>query len=68
MLIDLYMGNKLKNILADSNKKTVVSIENKHKRTSFDDSFGKKKMEIAAKFIGGEANSIALAKKLGSIL
>ncbi|WP_144444484.1 hypothetical protein [Flavobacterium sp. 9] len=58
------MKNILKNLIAKSGKKTVVSFENKDKRNSLDESFGKEKIEIASKFIGNDENSIALSKKL----
>jgi hypothetical protein len=60
------MKNTLKNILDKSGKKTEISFKNKEKRSSFDESFGKNKMEIASTFIGGDENSIALSKKLAT--
>jgi len=60
------MSSILKNILDRSGKKTTVSFEGKEKRVSFDENFEKTKMDIAAKFIGNEKNSIALAAKLDS--
>ncbi|TPG37801.1 hypothetical protein [Flavobacterium pectinovorum] len=61
------MKNILKDLIAKSGKKTVVSFVNKDKRNSFDESFGKEKIEIASKFIGNDENSIALSKKLAEI-
>ncbi len=58
------MENIIKNILDKSGKKTTVSYKDKENRKSFDETFGKKKMEIASKFIGG--NSISLSKKLAA--
>lgn len=59
------MKKSWKNILKESGKKTTVSYKNKDKRVSFDDSFGKSKMEIASSLIGSKENAIAIAKKLG---
>ena len=58
------MENIIKNILNKSGKKTTVSYKDKENRKSFDETFGKKKMEIASKFIGD--NSISLSKKLAT--
>jgi hypothetical protein len=52
----------IKDILDRSGKKTVVSYQGKDNRKSFDETFGKNKMEIASKIIGD--NSISLSKKL----
>jgi hypothetical protein len=59
------MKETLKNILDKSGKKTTISYENKEIRKSFDEKFGVKKMDLAAKIIGD--NSIILSKKLASI-
>ena len=56
------MKNIIKDILDKSGKKTVVSYKNKDNRQSFDETFGKNKMEIASKIIGD--NSISFSKKL----
>jgi hypothetical protein len=56
------MKNIIKDILDKSGKKTVVSYKDKDNRQSFDETFGKNKMEIASKIIGD--NSISLSKKL----
>ena len=56
--------NMLNKILDESNKRTKVSYKNKEKRNSFDESFGKNKMEISDNFIGSDENSIELSKKL----
>jgi len=58
------MKNILKNILDQSVKKTTVSYQDKENRKSFDETFGKTKMEIASKFIGD--NSVSLSKKLAA--
>jgi hypothetical protein len=54
----------IKNILEKSQKKSTVSYKNKENRKSFDETFGKEKMEIASKFIGD--NSVYLSKKLAT--
>lgn len=54
----------IKEILAKSGKQTTVYFEGKEKRVAFDESFEKAKMDVAAKFIGNEENSRALAAKL----
>ncbi|MEO7975661.1 hypothetical protein [Flavobacterium sp.] len=56
------MKNIIKDILDKSGKKTVVSYKDKDNRQSFDETFGKNKMEIASKIIGD--NSISLSEKL----
>jgi len=58
------MKNIIKNILDKSEKKTSISYKNKENRKSFDETFGKTKMEIASTLIGD--NSISLSKKLAS--
>ncbi|MDR7208865.1 hypothetical protein [Flavobacterium piscis] len=58
------MKNIIKDILDKSGKKTVVSYKDKENRKSFDETFGKNKMEIASKIIGD--NSISLSKKLAA--
>jgi hypothetical protein len=58
------MKKTLKKILDKSGQKATVSFKNKEKRKSFDESFGKQKMEEVSKRIGGDQNSLALAKKL----
>lgn len=58
------MNNIIRNILDKSRKKTTVSYQDKENRKSFDETFGKKKMEIASKFIGD--NSVSLSKKLAT--
>ncbi|MDM1408199.1 hypothetical protein [Myroides sp. DF42-4-2] len=56
------MGTKIKDILKKSGKNGEVFYKNKEKRTSFDETFSKNKMEIASKFIG--SSSVLLAEKL----
>lgn len=56
------MKNTIKNILDKSGKKSTVFYRDKENRKSFDENFGKEKMEIASKFIG--ENSVYLSKKL----
>lgn len=56
------MKNTIKNILDKSGKKSIVLYRDKENRKSFDENFGKEKMEIASKFIG--ENSVYLSKKL----
>jgi len=63
----MIMKNTLSQLLEQSNKKTKVSYKNKDKRTSFDESFGIKKMEIALNYIGDAENSLALSKKLAKV-
>ncbi|QOG03894.1 hypothetical protein [Flavobacterium sp. MDT1-60] len=58
------MKNMIKDILNKSEKKTTVSYKEKENRKSFDETFGKQKMEIASNFIGD--NSISLSKKLAT--
>lgn len=58
------MENIIKDILNKSGKKTTVSYKDKENRTSFDETFGKQKMEIASKLIG--ENSVSLSKKLAT--
>ncbi|MBF4517491.1 hypothetical protein IRZ71_14090 [Flavobacterium sp. ANB] len=58
------MKNIIKNILDKSGKKSTVSYKDKENRKSFDETFGKEKMEIASKFIGDD--SINLSKKLAT--
>ena len=58
------MENIIKDILNKSGKKTTVSYKDKENRTSFDETFGKQKMEIASKLIG--ENSLSLSKKLAT--
>ncbi|MCI9843992.1 hypothetical protein [Flavobacterium pectinovorum] len=58
------MQNIIKNILEKSGKKSTVSYKNKENRKSFDETFGKEKMEIASKFIGN--NSVDFSKKLAT--
>jgi hypothetical protein len=58
------MKNIIKDILDKSEKKTAVSYKNKESRVSFDETFGKQKMEIASKIIAD--NSISLSKKLAT--
>ena len=58
------MKNIIKDILDKSEKKTAVSYKNKESRVSFDENFGKQKMEIASKIIAD--NSISLSKKLAT--
>jgi hypothetical protein len=58
------MKNIIKDILNKSEKKTTVSYKDKENRKSFDETFGKQKMEIASNFIGD--NSISLSKKLAT--
>lgn len=58
------MKNTIKNILDKSGKKTTVTYKDKESRKSFDETFGKQKMEIASQFIGD--NSISLSKKLAT--
>lgn len=58
------MKNIIKDILSKSGKKTTVSYKDKDNRKSFDETFGKQKMEIASSFIGD--NSISLSKKLAT--
>jgi carbon monoxide dehydrogenase subunit G len=56
------MKSTLKEIIEKSGKNTKVSYLNKEKRVTFDESFGKSKMELARKIIG--ENSVLLSKKL----
>jgi len=56
------MKNTIKTILDKSKKKTTVTYIDKENRTSFDETFGKQKMEIASKLIGD--NSITISEKL----
>jgi len=56
--------NQLKSIIDRSGKKTTVSFKGKDKRTSFDETFEKSKMDLAARFIGDEKNSVAMGAKL----
>lgn len=56
------MSTKLQKILQKSGKHTSVTFKNKEKRKGFDETFTKKKMEIAEKLIGNK--SVDLAKKL----
>lgn len=56
------MKNMIKDILEKSGKKTIISYPEKENRKSFDENYGKEKMEIVSKFIGD--NSISLSKKL----
>ena len=56
------MKNIIQDILDKSGKKTVVTYKDKENRKSFDETFGKTKMEIASKIIGD--NSVSLSKKL----
>jgi len=58
------MKNTIKNILDKSGKKTTVFYKDKESRISFDETFGKQKMEIATKLIGD--NSISLSEKLAT--
>ncbi len=58
------MGNKIQHIIDKSGKKCSVSFEGKEKRKSFNEVFGKKKMDIAIDFIGNSENSVALSKIL----
>lgn len=58
------MKNIIKNILNESGKKTTVSYKDKENRKSFDETFGKQKMDIASGLIGD--NSISLSKKLAT--
>ena len=58
------MKNMIKDILSKSEKKTTVSYKDKENRKSFDETFGKQKMEIASNFIGD--HSISLSKKLAT--
>ena len=58
------MSNTLKKILEQSGKKTKIHFEGKENRIAFDENFEKGKMDFAAKFIGNEKNSKALAAKL----
>jgi hypothetical protein len=53
------MSKELTNILNKSGKIKVISYKNKDKRKSFDENFGKNKMEIASKVIGNNASKIA---------
>ncbi|BDU23457.1 MULTISPECIES: hypothetical protein [unclassified Flavobacterium] len=58
------MKNTIKTILDKSKKKTTVTYIDKENRTSFDETFGKQKMEIASKLIGD--NSITISEKLST--
>lgn len=58
------MKNTIKNILDKSGKKTTIFYKDKESRISFDETFGKQKMEIATKLIGD--NSISLSEKLAT--
>jgi hypothetical protein len=58
------MKNTIKNILDKSGKKTTVFYKDKESRISFDETFGKQKMEIATKLIGD--NSISFSEKLAT--
>jgi len=58
------MSKVLKNIINSSGKKTVVSYTNKEKRTSFDQSFGKDKIDMIDTIISNSKDSKALADKL----
>lgn len=58
------MKNIIKDILNESGKKTTVSYKDKENRKSFDETFGKQKMEVASSLIGD--NSISLSKKLAT--
>ncbi len=58
------MKNTIKTILDKSKKKTTVTYTDKENRTSFDETFGKQKMEIASKLIGD--NSITISEKLST--
>jgi len=60
----IVMKNTIKNILEKSGKKTTVSYKDKESRTSFDETFGKQKIEIASKLIGN--NSVSLSQKLAT--
>ncbi len=57
------MTSLLKDLIEKSGKKTSVHYNGKENRVRFDDSFGKKKVELATKFIGDDENSLALSKK-----
>lgn len=61
------MTTLLKDLIEQSGKKTEVHYKDKEKRVRFDDSFGKKKVELATKFIGDDDNSLALSQKLENI-
>ena len=56
------MKNTIKDILEKSGKKTIISYPEKENRKSFDEDYGKEKMEIVSKVIGG--NSVSLSRKL----
>jgi hypothetical protein len=61
------MSSLLKNIIKNSAKKQSVSFKNKEKRTTFDESFGKDKIQLINKIIGSNENFIKLNEKLKSI-
>ncbi|MCB9234816.1 MAG: hypothetical protein H6581_24395 [Bacteroidia bacterium] len=61
------MSEKLKNIIEKSGKKGTVSFKGKENRTSFDESFGRKKVELVKTLIGSEENFNSLNEKLNSV-
>lgn len=56
------MKDTIKDILEKSGKKITISYKEKENRKSFDENYGKEKMEIISHFIGD--NSILLSEKL----
>lgn len=53
------MKTTLKQLIARSGKRTVVTYEGKDRRTKYDDSETNKKMEVINNLIGGNSEAIA---------
>jgi hypothetical protein len=61
------MSKLLKKLIEVSGKKQVVTFQDKNKRVSLDDTFGKTKIQLVNKIIGSDDNFNKLNDKLKSI-
>lgn len=61
------MSKLLKKLIEVSGKKQVVTFQDKDKRVSLDDAFGKNKIQLVNKIIGSDDNFNKLNNKLKSI-
>lgn len=61
------MSKLLKKLIENSGKKQVVNFQDKERRVSLDDTFGKSKIQLVNKIIGSDDNFYKLNEKLRSV-
>ncbi|MCU4190254.1 hypothetical protein M9Q43_13905 [Flavobacterium sp. HXWNR29] len=61
------MSKLLRKLIESSGKKQIVTFQDKDKRVSLDDTFGKNKIQLVSKIIGSDDNFNKLNNKLKSI-